>query len=799
MFSQVKNLQAIKTIRPPVIDGVLDDTAWKSAAIARDFIQNFPNVGRAATQRTEVRILYDNSAIYISARLFDDPKLIRSQLTARDEEQFKDLDFFSVFIDTYHDTQNGFQFLVTSSNVQTDAKLGPNVTLTDGSMGDKTWDAVWESKVSIVKDGWVVEMKIPYLSLRFARKNVQDWGIQFLRLVRRTNERSYWNAVDPNVNGFVNQFGLVSNLRDIKPPLRLSFSPYISTGMRNTPEIDQTYNHEWLKSGGMDVKYGLNESFTLDATLIPDFGQVISDNVVNNLTPYEVQLDDNRPFFTEGTELFEKSGLFYSRRIGATPALYDSVKYLPRDNPDKEILKNPGRTELYNAIKFSGRTPGKLGIGFFNAIAAPMYASIRDKTTSVRERVKTETLTNYNIFVLDQALKGRSYVTFTNTNVIRNASGRDANVTGLDFSLYDKINTFNVRGYAHYSQVYTKPGDYHGYNTSLRVGKVSGQLQYYFQNIIRSDQYDPTDLGYLQIANQQVNMASISYNQFEPTTTFINYKYSLTTQYARIFRPDRFNSVTLEATGSWVLNNFWAAALTAGYQPDQHDYYVFGAPFDAYARRPQYGYLTASGNTDDRKRFLFGWEVLVSDFFKNPEKKYYTLAGSFRYRFSDQFSLDLSHSYETETDYIVSAGRVMGAPQIAFVDFREVTSILSGIYNFTSRINLTLRVRHYWSHVPYKRVALVDSRGLPIMSVFTTQPPENINYFNADAFLTWDFQYGSRLIIGYKNWLGDDEYVDGNAHSKYLSNLGQSVGLRHGNEATIRFIYFLDYNKLRGR
>ncbi len=235
--------------------------------------------------------------------------LIRRQITARDEEQLKDLDYFSVFLDTYHDLQNGFQFLVTSSNVQTDAGLAPNQVLSPGEYGDKTWDAVWDSKISIVEDGWIVEMKIPYLSLRFANKDAQSWGLQFQRVIRRNNEISFWNPVDPQVNGFVNQFGILANLVNVKPPLRLSFSPYVSTGVRSIPASDG-FNTDALLSGGMDVKFGVNESFTIDATLIPDFGQVVSDNVVNNLTPYEVKFDENRPFFTEGTEIFNKSGLF---------------------------------------------------------------------------------------------------------------------------------------------------------------------------------------------------------------------------------------------------------------------------------------------------------------------------------------------------------------------------------------------------------------------------------------------------------------------------------------------------------
>lgn len=795
VFSQGKTLQATKTDRHPAIDGRLDDIAWQGIVPATDFIQNFPNVGNPASQRTEVKVLYDNNAIYIGAYLYDDPALIRRQITARDEEQLKDLDYFSVFFDTYHDQQNGFQFLVTSSNVQTDARLAPNLTLGYGEYGDKTWDAVWESKVAIQKDGWTVEMKIPYLSLRFSKDEVQDWGLQFLRSVRRINETTFWNFVDPQVNGFVNQFGLLQGIKNIKPPLRLSFSPYLSTGLRNTPDRDG-YRTEWLKSGGMDVKYGINESFTLDATLIPDFGQVISDNVVNNLTPYEVRFDEYRPFFTEGTEIFNKSGLFYSRRVGAAPTGYQDVVDMAANDPNIEILKNPGRTQLYNAIKLSGRTNKKLGIGFFNAIGAPMYATVRNKTTGDKTKIKTESLTNYNIIVLDQALQGRSYVTFTNTNVLRDGSDRDANVTGLDFSLYDKKNNFNIRGYGHYSKVFNG-SSYDGFNSMLRVGKVSGMFRFSAQNIIRSVNYDPTDLGYLQTPNQVINSGTVSYNQFNPTKNFLNYTYSLNVTQGNLYKPGAFTDLTFEASGFWYLKNFWDITLRAGYLPDQHDYFILGRPVDQYARRPQYGYLGLTGSSDSRKRLYFNYDVLVADFFKNPEKKYYILEGGLRYRFSNKLTMEVSHRYETETDYIISAGRdALNRPRIAFVDFKDVTSILSGIYNFTPRINLTLRVRHYWSNVDIKRLAYVDDKGLPV----TPTPysgTDNINYFNTDAFFTWDFQYGSRLILGYKNWLGADEVVDGTRYKRYMPNLGQTFGLRHGNELTVRFIYFLDYNQLR--
>ena len=794
--SQVRTLPAIKTNTPPTIDGNLDDEAWQQIAFAHQFTQNFPQVGQPASQRTEVKVVYDNSAIYIAAYLYDNPELIRKQITARDEEQMKDLDYFSVFFDTYNDHQNGFQFLVTSSNVQTDARLAPNVTPGYGEYGDKTWDAVWDSKVSIKKDGWVVEMKIPYISLRFSRNEMQTWGLQFLRSARRNNETSFWNPVDPNINGFLNQFGLLTNLQDIKPPLRLSLSPYVSTGVRSTPDKNG-YRTEWLKSGGMDLKYGINESFTLDATLIPDFGQVISDNAVNNLTPYEVRFDEYRPFFTEGMEIFNKSGLFYSRRIGATPSGYYNIKDFADADPNIEIVKNPGRTQLYNAIKLSGRTKNKLGIGVFNAVAAPMNATIRDVNTGEKTKIQTEPLTNYNIFVLDQALKGRSFVTITNTNVIRNGAGDDANVSGLDFSLYDKDNTYNLRGYGHYSKVFAD-SSYDGYNTQLRFAKVSGKFRYSIQNTIRSEGYDPTDMGYLQTANQVLNTASLSYNQFTPTRNFLNYSYSLNFNYNTIYRPYNFSDMSVSATGFWYLKNFWDFRLSLGYIPDQHDYFVTGKPFNKYARRPEYGYASLVGSTDSRKRLYFNYDLLVGDFFNNPEKHYYVLGGGLRYRFSNKLTMEVSHRHESELDYITPYGSSLaGEPRIAFVDFKDVTSILSGIYNFTSRINLTLRVRHYWSHVIYHRRAELDGNGYPINIVPLNNMIDNVNYFNVDAFFTWDFRYGSRIIVGYKNWLGEDEYADPSAYKKYFNNLGQTFDMRHGNELTFRFIYFLDYNQLR--
>ena len=789
-----KTLTAIKAAQAPVIDGRLDDAIWQTAPAAVDFIQNTPNYGQSATSTSEVRILYDNNAVYIGAYLHDNPSLIRKQLTVRDGEQFQDADYFAIFFDTYHDKQNGFQFLVTPANVQTDAKLNnANASPSWGSFGDRSWDAVWQSQTTIVDGGWIVEMRIPYLSLRFAQKDVQTWGIQFLRYMRRSNEMAYWNPVNPAENGFVNQFGQLTNLQDIKPPLRLSLSPYLSGGVRYNP-YGAAKKQETLHNGGMDIKYGINESFTLDATLIPDFGQVISDNVINNLTPYEQQFQENRPFFTEGTELFKKSNLFYSRRIGAIPDGFFAVQ----DLPDYTVVKNPTVTQLYNAIKLSGRTQHKLGIGVFNAITAPMQAMLRNRYTGKDSLVETAPLTNYNLIVLDQALKGRSSVTFTNANVIRNGAGRDANVSAFDWALFTRNNQYRFGGTARYSRIFSQ-NSHEGFQNSLAFGKVSGNLQFSLSGDFISDQYDPRDLGYLATSNLTTYAAGISYGEPTATKKFIQYRYSFNLTYQRLFQPNVFNNLQLSASAYWLFKNFWDLTLTAGYLPDQYDYFLLGRPFSKFARRPAYGFTEALGSTDSRKRLYFSYHFILADFFGAPNKAYHRIQSGVRYRFSNQFSLEATGRHERETDYIVFAGReANGEPIIGFTDFKEVETILSGTFAFTSRLSITARSRHYWSYVPYNRFAHVDAAGREVFRNASLPAPDenaNVNYFNLDGFLTWDFRLGSRLIIGYKNWVGNPFGVK--AMPNYFDNLKRQFGASHGNELTFKFIYFLDYNQFR--
>lgn len=789
-------LQASKVVKAPVIDGVLNEAIWQTAPVAQNFTVNSPNYGEASAHPTKVYIVYDNSSIYIGAYIYDDPEKVRTQLTARDGESRQDVDYFSVFFDTYNDDQNGFQFVVTSRNVQSDGRLSPNRNSQFGPPSDYSWDAVWESKVTMQKDGWVVEMKIPYYSLRFAKKEKQDWGLNFQRYVRRSNESSYWNNINPNENGFVNQFGKLSGLENLEPPLRLSFLPYITAGYRTTPTSKGRVN-EFLRNGGMDVKYGVNESFTLDMTLIPDFGQVISDNVINNLSPFEVQFQENRPFFTEGTEIFNKAGLFYSRRVGATPSGYDSAR--SRGSTDStRIISNPGVVQLFNATKFSGRTKQKTGIGIFNAIGAQMFGEIENIYTKQRQRIQTEPFTNYNLIVIDQALKGRSSITLTNANVTRSGAARDANVTGLDVFLFDKSNRHGLQTKFDYSKIMgLKP--YEGFKSILSFGKISGKIQYNLLNNIESDRYDPNDLGILGAPNEVTTQFRMSYNQLTPTKKFNAWNVGFSVRHEMLYKPFVFTNIRYGANAFWFLKNFWDVSVGLETQPLwQKDYFELRTP-GKFMRKVPWAFMRINGSTDSRKklfaRFTFGLAESVD--IKNDA--FIIIHPGIRYRFGDRLSMEADLRINDDRGQFGYAflRETNGDPIIGRRRNRDVTTLITGIYNFTSRMNITLRARHYWSRVEYNSFYNADAGGWWVSRAFIPGQDQNFNVWNMDVFYTWDFNYGSRFIIGWKNWLANDFPVDGDRYKNYVHNAGRVLLSPKGNEFTARMIFFLDSQKLK--
>ncbi|HEY6063993.1 MAG TPA: DUF5916 domain-containing protein, partial [Chitinophagaceae bacterium] len=244
--------------------------------------------------------------------------------------------------------------------------------------------------------------------------------------------------------------------------------------------------------------------------------------------------------------------------------------------------------------------------------------------------------------------------------------------------------------------------------------------------------------------------------------------------------------------------NFWDVTFSVNFIPGwEHNYFELRTD-GRYISYPTNLSLGIEGSSDSRKKLFIRYEGTYA-FAQKYDNVYTSLGLGFRYRFTNKFSLDLQTNTTFESNQLGYAfmREPNNEPIVGFRDNRDFTSVLSGVYNFTSKLNLTLRARHYWNKVNYSSFHNVDLKGYLLPRAFIIGQDENVNIFNLDAFLTWDFRLGSRFIIGYKNWLGDEEVFTPSGKNSYFKNLGEVFNLRHGNELTVRFIYFLDYNQLR--
>ena len=282
-------LRAMRRATPIVIDGKLDDAAWTTAEATGDFIQSFPAPGVRAPDQTEVRVLYDDEALYVGIRMFDaHPDSIAAGLAHRDATAATGIysDWVHLVIDSYHDRRTAFRFSTTPRAVQKDVYEFNDLN------EDVNWDAVWEVGTRIDSLGWVAEYRIPLSQLRFGGDSAggRVWGLQVQREIARRSERDTWAPWTPQDGAFVSRFGDLTGLQGIRVPERLEITPYISTtvtrapGEAANPFYDRTHNKP---SVGGDLKYGLPGGLTLSATLNPDFGQVEVDPAVVNLSAFE--------------------------------------------------------------------------------------------------------------------------------------------------------------------------------------------------------------------------------------------------------------------------------------------------------------------------------------------------------------------------------------------------------------------------------------------------------------------------------------------------------------------------------
>jgi len=788
-----------RATKAPVLDGFLEPEVWQTVTPATNFVRYDPHNGKPSSQQSEVYFLYDNEAVYIGAILHDTaPDSILTQFGSRDSGE-NNSDMFAVYLDTYNDKQNAFAFMVSAAGVQTDIKFSQG-------REDWNWDAVWASNVKKTEQGWVVEMKIPYGAIRFPETEVQTWGVNFMRVIRRTREKSYWNHVNNMVEGFVSQEGRAIGIEGIKSPVRLQFTPYVS-GYVNHYSGATNGKSKYSRSvnGGMDVKYGINDAFTLDVTLIPDFTQTQSDNQVLNLSPFEVKFGENRQFFTESTELFNKAGIFHSRRIGGTPIFKSSVDGQRAEN--ETIVENPAISGLLNAAKISGRTIKGLGVGLLNAVTRNMYATIQNNETGETREVLTDPFTNYNVFVLDQTLPRNSFVTFTNTNVTRSKGVYDANVSGLKVRFADKTSTYAISAAGNLSQLYgrniilrgdTLADNLHlGHQYSANFSKVSGNLRFGLNHHVESDTYEINDLGFLSNNNEISNSASMSYNFYQPVWKFLSWSNSISVSHSMLYAPREFVSASMGMSTNVRFRNFMSAYWNFGLRPgNAYDYFEARAFPRVYIKPPAFD--TSIGMSSDyRKRLALD---ASAGFWRSNRYDQLSWWGSFspRFRVNDKLLLINNNNYSQDLRSIGYAGKDKNE-NIIFSDrtISTFTTTLSGAYIFNEKTGLTLNMRHYWSSADKKKLYELTGNGL--LQATTPDRNENIsslynginyNTFNIDLVYSWRFAPGSELMIVWKNEIKDEQKE---VEHKYIENLSKTLQAPQNNNFSVKLLYYIDY------
>jgi hypothetical protein len=783
--STKKKINATKINEVILIDGNLNEVAWENAEIANNFIMFEPDNGKPIdeSKKTEVKVLYDDDGIYIAAKLYDNEvDKISKEITERDD--FGTTDVFGVFINGFNDGQQDFRFFVTAAGGQLDC----NATEQTGE--DFSWNAIWSSKAKITDFGWVVEMKIPYAALRFSGDQKQTWGLNFIREIKRERRIYTWTHVDSKIGAVIQQAGLLTGIENIKPPTRLFLIPYASGYVNSNKE-----GTEYTAKGGLDIKYGINDAFTLDAILVPDFGQTKFDNVVLNLGPFEQQFNENRPFFTEGTDLFSKGNLLYSRRIGAVPSFYPEIE------SNETITEFPASVNLLNALKISGRNSDGLGIGFLNAITEKTEVNIRKEnidpitniiTQSERQEVVSP-LTNYNVVVFDQRFNKNSSFTFINTNVARNGSFRDANVTGLLFDLNTKENTYNLSGDMKMSSIYDIKNK-NGYNTSINFSETSGKVRFGLGANHVSKDFDNNDLGINFQTNYTSFFSNANYRILNPNKTFNTFRVNFNSfiQLNNTTSKIQGSNINLGLNSTNKKNHFFGGGIN--YNPfENYDYYEarqngkyviypksFGAWFyfsSNYANKFALDTNPYFTKTSEKDRYSYGFSL------------------SPRYRFNDKISVVYDFNFGKQINNVGWVDNDGANIILTKRDRDTYTNTLTGKYSINSNMNFNLSLRHYWSLAQNNSFHNLQDNGyLKENTTYSTNKNSNFSTWNLDLSYSWWFAPGSQISVLYRNnAVTFDRTINKDFGNNFTNLLDDN--LNHVLSLSIR--YYLDYNQMK--
>jgi hypothetical protein len=787
--SEPKLIQAIILNEGKIIlDGILDEEIWQNAPCANHFTQQEPHEGEPSSERTDVKVVYDQDAIYVGVYAYDsEPDKIQGLLTRRDQESPSD--WINLAFDSYADQRTAFEFAVNPVGVKLDA------IWSDDTNRDENWDAVWNVTTKIVADGWIAEFRIPLNQLRFSNVSNKSWGFQIMRRINRNNEVSFWKHVPRNANGMVSLFGQLEGVNNIGSPKYLQVMPYVVSSGNTFPEEEgnpfRTGTDFDSRLGG-DIKYGLTSNLTLDMTLNPDFGQVEADPSELNLSAFETFFEEKRPFFIEGSNIFNynigigdggmgSETLFYSRRIGRNPQHYPDV-------PDEYFVEQPQQTKIIGAAKLTGKTPDGLSIGILEAVTANEKANIDAPGGQYREIV--EPRTNYFVARVQKDLRnGRTTVGGLVTNVYRNINAEHLNFLnrkafsgGLDVNHRwgnDQYN-FNAKIVGSYvsgdsealdevqtssTHYFQRPDASHltydptktslgGYAGSIMTGKVGGgNWNYGFAGIFRSPGFEINDIGYQQNSDMMLGALFGEYHQFEPSKAFRRYGVNYAIWYGQSFGKERL-TLGGNINANFQFLNYWSFRVNLNSEIMQLATSLLrGGPAVKVPNRYNFN---LGINSDERKRISGG---INGNYSTNGHGTHSLFLGpNIDLRPTSRFNMSLFVGINPELNdiqYVDDETDQNGNKHYVLSKLDRKTVFLMARFNYTLTPNLTIQFygQPFFTAGTYSNFKeVVNPRAGEYDNRFQSynygdNPNFNFKQFRSNLVMRWEYSPGSTLFL----------------------------------------------------
>ncbi len=544
----------------PEIDGLMNDSCWELVEWEGGFIQTQPDENKPPSQQTSFKILFDDNNLYVFIRAFDtEPDKISRRMSRRDHF---DGDMVGITIDSYYDQQTAFSFTAMASGAKGDESVTQN-----GNYWDDSWNPVWYVKTSIDDKGWCAEMKIPFSQLRFGKKAAHIWGIQLMRHIFRSEERSTWQFIPKGSPGMVHLFGELHGINGIQPKRQLELLPYAVARIERFEKEEENPFLDGKKSSfsaGLDGKAAITSDLTLDFSFNPDFGQVEADPSEVNLTAFETYFSERRPFFIEGKNIYQfepsssivihnmgADNLFYSRRIGRFPHHSPELS-------DNEYADIPQSSTILGAMKLSGKTKKGLSIGVLESVTANEKAIIDNGGNRRKESV--EPLTNYFVGRVQKDFnKGETVlggiITAVNRDITNPALGylpAAAYTGGIDFARNWNERTWYLTGNAEFSYLkgeeealvalqessaryFQRPDagyvsvdssltSLSGYGGTIKFGRSSQKrVQFETSVMLRSPGLEFNDIGYMRYSDVIYHGSWLAYYIRNPFSIFNNF------------------------------------------------------------------------------------------------------------------------------------------------------------------------------------------------------------------------------------------------------------------------------------